>query len=75
MESYFLGDMVNLECLVSGGSPTPTQKWFRDSVEVSSQSEHSFLASVDDDGKVFRSDAINDAGTKSDAITLQVFCK
>ena len=60
---------------MSGGYPTPTQKWYRNSAEISSQSTISFAASVDDDGKVYKCDAANSVGTPSEAITLEVFCK
>ena len=72
---YLLGAEVDLECAVSGGSPAPALKWFKGSAEVSIESVLSFPAAVDDHDKVFRCDAVNNAGTVSAAITLQVYCK
>ena len=71
---YFVGNNVDLDCEVDEGNPPPTQKWLRDSVEAGMAARLSFVASVDDDGKVYQCDGINTVDTISQSITLQVFC-
>ena len=72
---HFAGSNIDLDCLVTGGNPTPTLKWFRESTEVGSSVRYSFTATADDNNKIYRCDATNSEGTVSNSITFELLCQ